>query len=64
MGMGKLDGRVAFITGAARGMGRSHAVLLAEEGAQIVGVDICEDIANVQLPHGNPGRPRRDRPTR
>ena len=42
--MGKLDGRVAFITGAARGQGRSHAVRFAEEGADIVGVDICADI--------------------
>jgi SDR family mycofactocin-dependent oxidoreductase len=42
--MGALDGRVVFITGAARGQGRSHAVLCAEEGANIVGVDICEDL--------------------
>ncbi|MCW2652847.1 MAG: putative oxidoreductase [Mycobacterium sp.] len=42
--MGALDGRVVFITGAARGQGRSHAVLCAEEGADIVGVDICEDL--------------------
>jgi SDR family mycofactocin-dependent oxidoreductase len=42
--MGKLDGRVVFITGAARGQGRSHAALFAEEGADIVGVDICADI--------------------
>jgi SDR family mycofactocin-dependent oxidoreductase len=42
--MGKLDGRVVFITGAARGQGRSHAMLFAEEGADIVGVDICADI--------------------
>jgi len=42
--MGLLDGRVVFITGAARGQGRSHAVMFAEEGANIVGVDICEDL--------------------
>jgi SDR family mycofactocin-dependent oxidoreductase len=42
--MGSLDGRVVFITGAARGQGRSHAVTLAEQGANIVGVDICEDL--------------------
>jgi SDR family mycofactocin-dependent oxidoreductase len=42
--MEKLEGRVAFITGAARGQGRSHAVLFAEQGADIVGVDICADI--------------------
>ncbi|BBZ59140.1 short-chain dehydrogenase/reductase [Mycolicibacterium monacense] len=43
-GMGSLDGRVVFITGAARGQGRSHAVMCAEQGADIVGVDICEDL--------------------
>jgi SDR family mycofactocin-dependent oxidoreductase len=43
--MGSLDGRVAFITGVARGQGRSHAVRLATEGATIIGVDICADIA-------------------
>jgi hypothetical protein len=42
--MGLLDGRVVFITGAARGQGRSHAVTFAEEGANIVGVDNCEDL--------------------
>jgi SDR family mycofactocin-dependent oxidoreductase len=42
--MAELDGRVVFITGAARGQGRSHAVMFAEEGANIVGVDICEDL--------------------
>ncbi|EME23468.1 mycofactocin-coupled SDR family oxidoreductase [Rhodococcus triatomae] len=43
--MGTLDGKVAFITGAARGQGRSHAVRLATDGADIIGVDICADIA-------------------
>jgi len=42
--MAVLDGRVVYITGAARGQGRSHAVMCAEEGANIVGVDICEDL--------------------
>jgi NAD(P)-dependent dehydrogenase (short-subunit alcohol dehydrogenase family) len=42
--MGRLEGKVAFITGAARGQGRSHAVRMAEEGASIVAVDICEQI--------------------
>lgn len=42
--MGSLDGRVAFITGAARGQGRSHALRLAGEGADIIGIDICADI--------------------
>ena len=39
--MARLEGKVAFITGAARGQGRSHAVRLAEEGADIIAVDIC-----------------------
>ncbi len=42
--MGRLDGKVAFITGAARGQGRSHAVRLAEDGADIVAVDLLEQI--------------------
>jgi SDR family mycofactocin-dependent oxidoreductase len=45
--MGKLDGKVAFITGAARGQGRSHAVELAKAGAKIIAVDICEQIPTV-----------------
>jgi SDR family mycofactocin-dependent oxidoreductase len=42
--MGKLNDKVAFITGAGRGQGRAHAVKLAEEGADIIAVDICQDI--------------------
>lgn len=42
--MGGLDGKVAFITGVARGQGRSHAVRLATDGADIIGIDICADI--------------------
>ena len=38
--MGKLEGKVAFITGAARGQGRSHAVRLAQEGADVIAVDL------------------------
>ncbi|MQA03782.1 MAG: mycofactocin-coupled SDR family oxidoreductase [Streptosporangiales bacterium] len=52
--MGKLDGKVAFITGAARGQGRSHAVRLAEEGADIIGVDICGQIDTVPYPMSTP----------
>jgi SDR family mycofactocin-dependent oxidoreductase len=45
--MGKLDGKVAFISGGARGQGRSHAVRLAEEGADIITFDICKQIESV-----------------
>jgi SDR family mycofactocin-dependent oxidoreductase len=48
--MGRLENKVAFITGAARGQGRSHAVRLAQEGADIIAVDICEQIASVPYP--------------
>lgn len=48
--MGRVEGKVAFITGAARGQGRSHAVHLAREGADIIAVDICSDIETVQYP--------------
>lgn len=48
--MGKLDGKVAFITGAARGQGRSHAVRLAQEGADIIAVDLCGPVGSVQYP--------------
>jgi NAD(P)-dependent dehydrogenase (short-subunit alcohol dehydrogenase family) len=43
---GRMDGKVAFVTGAARGQGRSHAVRLAQEGADIIAVDICSDFEN------------------
>jgi SDR family mycofactocin-dependent oxidoreductase len=45
--MARLDGKVAFITGAARGQGRSHAIRLAQEGADIIAVDIAAPIANL-----------------
>jgi SDR family mycofactocin-dependent oxidoreductase len=45
--MGKLDGKVAFITGVARGQGRSHALTLAREGADIIGLDLCRTPGSV-----------------
>jgi len=45
---GRLEGKVAFITGAARGQGRSHSVRLAEEGADIIAVDIASGIASMR----------------
>jgi NAD(P)-dependent dehydrogenase (short-subunit alcohol dehydrogenase family) len=44
---GRVEGKVAFITGAVRGQGRSHAIRLAEEGADIIAVDVCADIEGV-----------------
>lgn len=48
--MGRLDGKVAFITGAARGMGRSHAVTLAKEGVDIIGIDVCTALPSSNTP--------------
>jgi SDR family mycofactocin-dependent oxidoreductase len=48
--MGELDNTVAVITGAARGQGRSHAVALARQGADIIAVDICADIDAIPYP--------------
>ena len=47
---GQFEGKVAFITGAARGQGRSHAVRFAEEGADIIAVDLCGQIDSVGYP--------------
>jgi (+)-trans-carveol dehydrogenase len=47
---GRVDGKVALITGAARGQGRSHAVRLAEEGADIIAIDACSDLDTVDYP--------------
>jgi SDR family mycofactocin-dependent oxidoreductase len=52
--VGKLDGKVALITGAARGQGRSHAVRLAQEGADVIAVDICEQLDTVPYPMATP----------
>ncbi|OBI13247.1 3-ketoacyl-ACP reductase [Mycobacterium sp. E2327] len=51
---GRVAGKVAFITGAARGQGRSHAVRLAQEGADIIAVDVCGPIDNLAYPHSTP----------
>ncbi|ABH00691.1 dichlorophenolindophenol-dependent carveol dehydrogenase (plasmid) [Rhodococcus jostii RHA1] len=43
----RLEGKVALVTGAARGQGRSHALRMAEEGANIIAVDLCDQISTV-----------------
>ncbi len=52
--MGRMDGKVAFVTGAARGQGRSHAVRLAQEGADIIAVDICRKFEASPAPGATP----------
>ncbi|RHW28327.1 NAD(P)-dependent oxidoreductase [Nocardioides immobilis] len=47
--MGRLDGKVAFVTGAARGQGRSHAIELAREGADIIALDVAHDLPELGL---------------
>jgi SDR family mycofactocin-dependent oxidoreductase len=52
---GRVEGKVAFITGAARGQGRSHALRLAQEGADIIAVDVCKRISsNDDIPAPTP----------
>ncbi len=50
----QLEGKVAFITGAARGQGRSHAIRFAEEGADIIAFDLCEQMPTVPYPMSSP----------
>ena len=50
----RLGGKIAFITGAARGQGRSHALRLAEEGASIIATDLCEQVPSVRYPMSTP----------
>lgn len=52
--MGRVEGKTALVTGAARGQGRHHAVRLAEEGADVILVDICADIPDVGYPMATP----------
>jgi len=51
---GRVEGKVAFITGAARGQGRSHAITLAREGADIIAIDLCAQIGSVPYPMATP----------
>ncbi|MGJ6123186.1 mycofactocin-coupled SDR family oxidoreductase [Mycolicibacterium sp. Y3] len=51
---GRVAGKVAFITGAARGQGRSHAIRLAEEGADIIAVDLCKNLDTIGYPLATP----------
>src|ERR1700689_4428833 len=51
---GRVEGKVAFITGAGRGQGRSHAIRLAQEGADIIMVDICRQIESNPYPLSSP----------
>lgn len=50
----QFESKVAFITGAARGQGRSHAVRFAEEGADIIAFDLCDQIGSVAYPLATP----------
>jgi SDR family mycofactocin-dependent oxidoreductase len=52
--VGRFDGKVVLISGGARGQGRSHAVLMAEEGADIITFDICGQVASVEYPMATP----------
>jgi SDR family mycofactocin-dependent oxidoreductase len=52
--MGRVEGKVAFITGAARGQGRSHAIRLAQEGADIIAVDLAGQVDSVPYPMSTP----------
>ncbi len=50
--MGRVEGKIALITGAARGQGRNHALRLAEQGADIIALDICADLPTIEYPLG------------
>ncbi len=52
--MNRLENKVAFVTGAARGQGRSHCVRMAEEGADIIAIDICEPLPETGYPPSTP----------
>lgn len=52
--MGQLDNKVALVTGAARGQGRSHAIALADEGADIIAIDICDTVSTTDYKGATP----------
>lgn len=52
--MGRLEGKVAFVTGAARGQGRSHAIRMAQEGADIIAIDISSQMETVEYAMATP----------
>jgi SDR family mycofactocin-dependent oxidoreductase len=53
--LGRVEGKVAFVTGAARGQGRAHAVRLAQAGVRIIAVDVCRNISSVPYDLASPG---------
>ena len=61
---GRVFGKRVLVTGAARGMGRSHAVRLAEEGADVILVDICESLPRNRISTGDGRRSRGNRASR
>jgi NAD(P)-dependent dehydrogenase (short-subunit alcohol dehydrogenase family) len=52
---GRVEGKVAFITGAGRGQGRAHAVRLAEEGADVIALDIGGPLPGIAYEQPRPG---------
>ena len=52
IGVGRMSGKVAFVSGAARGQGRSHCVRLAEEGADIIAFDLCGPVDSGRIVTG------------
>lgn len=54
--MGRVEGKVVLVTGAAKGQGRSHCVRLAAEGADVLALDICEDVPQTAYAQGTAGQ--------
>lgn len=61
--MSNLDGKVALVTGAGRGQGRSHAVRLAKDGADIIAVDVPEPMSSLGYAMTSRRRPARSKPS-